>query len=231
MSNEIRYCGNNCTKRTADRTIQVTTNNGATLCDRCTNQIRSWLEKIPDTYTTLPTFALPGAAEQNPDSKATKRATVAAPIRLDVLDLLDHRLGRKWLGTATTDDRRGVIGTLWAICSEIIDGRQLTIHPQPTVTQTCEFITRHLEWLIAQDWAKDTHAELKQLHRELNDAIGDYARPPIGRCYLDLDDEAGPCNGPLFASTYGGVRCARCHAAWDATELRRLGLALAQDTA
>ncbi|MCY1312923.1 hypothetical protein D9M70_633960 [compost metagenome] len=62
------------------------------------------------------------------------------------------------------------------------------------------------------------------------DAVGEYRRPPVGRCHVDTDDGA-TCGGKLFANPYGGVRCARCQATWDASELRILGLALAQAAA
>lgn len=199
----------------------------ARLCRRCETNLREWLTNIPNKYALLPRFLEHGTTDSNPDSKATKRAEVAAPMKLQIVDLLDTRLGRKWLGTQATDDRRGALGTLYAICTEIHDSRNLT-GPLPTnVTATCDYLTRHILWLTEQDWIGDTYNEIRLLHRELSDAIGEYRPKPVGRCHVIPDEAEDPCGGPLFANPYGGVRCARCQASWDASKLRVLGLAQA----
>lgn len=204
----------------------------ARICPNCETQLRDWLRAIPDHYTLLPTFLEHGTTDRNPDSKATKRSEAAAPMRLEIVDLLDHRLGRKWLGTATTDDRRGVLGTLLAIAHEIHDGRQLTGDLPTNVTAACDYIHRHLLWVAEQDWVGDAYAEIKALHRTLSDAVGIYRPRPVGRCHLPQEETEEPCGGPLLANKAGGVRCPRCEAEWEADKLRLLGAALAsQETA
>lgn len=218
----IRYCQTGCT--TAGQRVQ--TEGSSTLCRRCEDQIHHWLDNIPDLYALLPTFVLHGSIDRNPDSKTTKAAEAQAPMRLEIIDLLDARRGRKWNGTAPATDRRGVVGTLKIWLDTLIEDRPLTTtKPVTSIAAACALLDRHRLWIAEQAWASRLHADLKQLHRELSDATGDYRRPPVGHCHVETD--AGRCEGPLFANPHGGVHCARCRAAWDAEHLRQLGLAQA----
>jgi hypothetical protein len=149
-------------------------------------------------------------------------------MRLEVVDLLDERLGRKWAGLTPTGDRRGTIGTLQAWTDTIHEGRQFTTARPDTVVTHCAYLRRHLFWATEQDWISDMSGEIKNLHRALSDAAGIYRRPPVGRCHVIPEDGDKACGGPLFASDYGGVHCARCAASWDANHLRQLGLAQAE---
>lgn len=223
MSEQIIYCDNGCNTNGHPKQ----TEHGDHLCSNCDNQLRRWLNTIPDNYALLHLFIEHGTVERNPESQVTKRPTAPAPMRLEIIDLLDERLGRKWLGIAPTNDRRGALGTLKAHLDHIADDRHLTNVPtHPTVTEACRLLQRHRIWVIQQDWAHDFFTEIKQLNRDLSDAIGDYQRPPVGHCHVE--HETGRCNGPLFANPYGGVRCVKCGAVWDATHLRQLGLAQAE---
>lgn len=222
--NTINYCRNGCKSEGKPRQ----TEGKSQLCRHCEDNLHTWLTKIPDLYALLPGYAIPGSAEKNPDSKATKRAVVSAPLRLDVIDLLDNRLGRKWNGTAAAHDRRGVAGTLQVHVDRLREERNLTQrHDDTSISAACALLDRHRLWIAEQDWISYLYADIKQTHRELSDATGNYRRPPIGRCHLPTEDDT-TCDGPLFANTYGGVHCARCSATWDAQELRLLGLAQAQ---
>lgn len=226
MSEAITYCANGC--HTAGHPVQTTPPDR--ICRRCDNQLHRWLIDIANNYALLPTFVDHGTTERNPESKTTKAAYAGAPMRLEVIDLLDTRLGRIWNGTAPATDRRGTIGTLQAHVQHVADDRYLAHIPDPlTVTEACRLLQRHRLWLIQQDWISDLYAELKTLNRQLADAVGDYRRPPVGHCHLGT--EHGTCGGPLFANPYGGVRCARCGATWNAENLRLLGLAQAQESA
>lgn len=222
---EPRYCAINRNHPNPDTP--------ATACDRCTDDIRHWLNTIPDTYTLLTLFVEHGTTTANPDSKATKRAEAPAPMRLEIIDLLDNRHGRRWLGLVPTTDRRGTAGALKVHTDRLIDERNLTTpHDDANITAACALLNRHLLWLTEQTWIDELHTDLKQLNRALSDAIGDYRPKPVGRCHLPLETQEDPCGGALLANKAGGVRCANCHATWDANELRRLGLAQAeQETA
>lgn len=224
---EITYCANGC--KTAGK-LRALTNAPSKLCSDCEGRLHQWLTKLPELYALLPTFMEPGTADPAPGAKATKRAEVPAPIRLDVVDLLDHRFGRIWLGTAPAHDRRGVAGVLLSHAERLREERRLPASSSGNLTFTtiCALLDRHRFWLAEQDWITELYEDIKQLHRAVSDAVGEYRRPPVGRCHVDADDQGTTCGGKLFANDYGGVRCANCHATWDAGELRILGLALAQ---
>lgn len=222
---DITYCANGCKQGGKNR---VQTTPPSKICARCEDRIHSWLTKIPDAYALLPTFIEHGSTDPNPGSKTTKRAEVAAPMRLEIIDLLDTRFGRKWLGTAAANDRRGVAGALKVHVERLQEERPLTTdHDHRSVSAACALLDRHRLWIAEQDWVTYLYDDLHDLHRALSDAIGNYRRPPVGRCHLVLDND-DTCAGKLYANAYGGVRCARCAATWDAGELRLLGLALAQ---
>lgn len=229
---EIRYCVTGCKRDSPDGDrIRVQIDPPSRICGRCEDNIHEWLTELPNLYALLPLFTIPGTVEKNPETATTKRAEVAAPLRLDVLDLLDTRHGRIWLGTAPAHDRRGVVGTLLVHAERLTDERPLTTPPAPNVSALCTLLDRHRLWLAEQDWITDFHDELKTIHRACSEANGHYRRPPVGHCHIEGDE--GPCNGPLYANKNGGVRCAKCGATWDATHLRQLGLAqaAAQETA
>lgn len=225
---EIIYCANACTRRHGDEYHRVTTEAPSQLCARCESRIHEWLTTLADKYALLPTFIDLGAAERNPDSKATKSANAPAPMRLDIIDLLDTRRGRRWNGTEPTTDRRGVAGTLKVHIDTLIEDRPLTQQPPiTTITAACALLDRHRLWIYEQDWVDLFYEDLRQIHRALSEAVGEYRRPPVGRCHLIHDDNTDLCGGNLFANPYGGVRCARCGSSWQADKLRLLGLAQA----
>lgn len=227
---EIRYCLNHCSVMSGEQRIRTQVDAPAVVCRGCEDKIERWLREIPDHYALLPTFALPGSAEKNPDSGTTKAAFVNPPVRLEVIDLLDTRLGRIWSGTAPAHDRRGVIGTLVALVEQLVDERPLTPPKNVTVTSACALLQRHRLWLCEQDWVVDVYTELKQLHRELSNAVGIFRRPPVGRCHLVPEGAEKECGGPLRPNDYGGVRCSRCGNGWSIDELRILGRAQAEAT-
>lgn len=229
---ELTYCANGCTTRHGDETHRTSTEAPSQLCTRCEARLHDWLTKIPESFALVPMFLEHGTTEGNPESKATKKADAPAPMRLDVIDILDTRLGRKWLGTEVSEDRRGPTGTLIAWATLIADERTLPSHPD-TITGCCQLIDRHRLWAAEQDWIDELYNDVKTINRTLSDAIGDYRKKPVGHCHVIPEGAQKPCGGPLFASTYGGVTCARCRATWDAGHLRQLGLAqaTAQETA
>lgn len=221
-ADRIHYCDNGCTTHKQPRTTEAPSR----ICHRCETELHTWLTNIPDNYALLPQFVEYGTTAQNPESKTTKAAEAPAPMRLEIIDLLDERIGRIWQGTAPAHDRRGVLGTIQAHVERLLEERNQPNPKNLTVTQACATLDRHRLWLAEQDWISDLYADLKSLNRAISDGIGDYRRPPVGRCHIDTDN--GACGGALHANLYGGVRCGRCTATWDAAHLRQLGLAQAE---
>lgn len=223
----VTYCVNGCTHRSDGDTIRVQTDPPSLICRRCEDNLTDWLDRIPDTYALLPIFISHGTAERNPDTKMTKAAEAPAPMRLDVVDLLDERRGRRWLGTYPTEDRRGTLGTLESWARLVREERHIdTPASPPTVLTEARCLVRHLLWICEQQWVDELYADIKTLNRALRDTIGDYRPRPVGRCQVDQGE--GDCGGPLMPATFGGVRCARCGATWDIDALRRLGMVIGQ---
>ncbi len=130
------------------------------------------------------------------------------------------------LGYTVGKDRRGVLGTLESWARLVREERHSPPPKTPaTVVGEARTLTRHLPWISAQPWVEEMHAELKALHRDLSDAVGDHRQRPVGRCAVD-DEHGVPCGGPLMPTKVGGCRCVRCGDDWPPDELARLGLLL-----
>lgn len=222
---EIIYCAARCTNSGRP----ATTTPPSRLCPRCEDNLHTNLNTIADTWPKLDAFIEHGTTTRNPDTKATKAAVAPAPMRLEIIDLLDTRLGRKWNGTAAAHDRRGVAGTVQPHVERLIEERRLTQpHDHRDIPAACRLLDKHRLWLAEQDWVGYLYADVTAINKQVSDAVGDYKQRPVGTCHVVPDEGEQPCGGPLFANTYGGVRCARCRATWDAAHLRQLGLAQAE---
>jgi hypothetical protein len=203
----------------------VRTEHPSLLCHRCEDRLQTWLERIPEAYADLPMFVQPGSVDANPESQATKRAHPPVPLRLEVVDLLDQRLGRRWLGTQPAEDRHGAVGVLETWARLVREERNIDPAGPATVVGEAAFLLRHRLWIVEQPWVDEFYDDIKTLHRAISDAVGDYRPRPVGRCHVP--DGQSDCGGPLMPSPWGGVRCGRCGSTWDAGHLRQLGLAQA----
>lgn len=220
------HCANGCTRINSDGNREPILAKRGRLCGPCDSRLERWLTEIPERYALVPSYLLPSAdLDANPETKATKRPTAPVPLRLGALDLLDTRLGRKWLGTEPTPDRRGALGVLLAIANEIRTSNGSKARGDSTVLHEADTIRGQLAWLNAQEWITDAYQEIRLLHRELGDAIGVYPPKPVGKCYVVPKDATEECGGPLLP-THSGVKCPQCGATWEHTELRRIGMAL-----
>lgn len=221
-------CVNGCHTRpdTDGNRHPVLTEDPSLLCRACEDRLLGWLDKIGEHYLLLPDFLTPGSVETNPESKTTKAADPPVPVRLEVLDLLDTRHGRRWLGTQAAQDRRGVLGTLESWARMVREERNLaTPDDAATVIGEAAFLRRHLLWIAEQPWVDELYDDIRTLHRQLADAVGDYRPRPVGRCGVATED--GECGGALMPSRWSvGVYCGRCGASWTETDLERLGLVI-----
>lgn len=223
MTIELTYCINGCTTRHGDEWHSVTTESPSLLCRRCETRLHDWLIKIPDTYALLPQFVEHGTTEPDPEGRTSKNPDPPAPMRLDVIDLLDTRLGRRWHGTEPAHDRRGTIGTLRVHVERLIEERNLPTNPhQITVTEACALLERHSLWIAEHTWVWDLYDDIRTLNRALSDAIGDYRTTPVGSCPIE-DDNGQPCGANLYPSERGGVHCTNGGHTWDADTLAFLG--------
>lgn len=234
--NEVRYCQRRdghgrLVCRRDDGTVTLVSGQ-AVMCEGCVSRFTDQLRGIGDNFALLPAYLEPGAVERNPDAKTPKSPDAAAPVRLDVVDLLDSRRRAKWLATVKTDERRGVAGVLVDLTYRVADGRPVKLPWNvATTAQLVGFLTRHAAWIADQEWAPDAFREVSLLHRRVSDAVGNYLRPAVGVCHLETelpDGKIGVCGGRLRFNQYGSVRCGSCAARWDPTQIRMLGMAIAE---
>lgn len=229
-----------------DRT-PVETEGDARICPRCVTHLARWLRTIPDAFRYLLWVKDHGTVPGDPDAAQVKALDAPAPLRLEILDLLDVRPGRGALGIVhgwaelVRDQRQlsllcdcGHAAVLhrWSpplvsMCRANCDC--VTWRVWATVAGECAFIGQHLAWVTEQDWVADLYAELKPLSRQLSDAVGDYRPVPIGMC-LAMVPAPGLvtnviCGGPLYRDDEGhGVHCTRCLDSTSVETLHRLGL-------
>ena len=183
------------------------------------------LEDIQTTTALLPFFVFPGTAVDDGQQVKGKRVDPPAPVRLDVIALVDKRTVNRYPG-----DIVPVLAVLEAWGRMVREERELE---QPkakaTVIGEAVFLTRHLAWIEAQPWVDELAKELRDVKSALHSAIGDHAPRPVGSCPV-VDPDNGECNGRLYQDRYGGmsVTCRKCGETWGETELRRLGLVIGE---
>jgi hypothetical protein len=225
VTTNLTYCIRGCTRTNSDGNREPVHASTGNLCRSCLGRLDKWLREIPDRYTEVPTYLEPTTdLDKNPESKTTKRTTAPVPVRLDALDLLDTRRIRRWQGLVPTEDRRGTLGTLLAIANELRSMRGIRPALNGVVWGEAEYIRLGIDRLACSDGIADTYEEVRILHRQLGDAIGDYPPKPIADCTIDTEE--GPCGGPILPNVAGGVYCPRCGTRWDINALRLLGLTL-----
>ena len=208
----LSHCLNGCESRAGTPASRVLCEPGKSLCPRCLDRLDTWLRQIPDSYALLPSVVDHGTVAADPGTKRTKRPDAPAPMRLEVVDLLDTR------------DARGVLGQLQPWADLVRDQRRLTIATEPTVTNVCRLLLAHLPWIAEHEWAGDLYDEIRVLARTLADTIGEYRPKPVGKCARLDDGEV--CGGALVMDRHGlGVHCLGCGSRYEASvELRELGL-------
>lgn len=210
-----RPCVNGCRTRPSDGERQpISADEPGLLCRFCDRRLEVWLTEIPETYALLPYVVEPGSVDRNPESKRGKRADPPAPLRVDVIDLLDIR-------PLPGEDWRGVIGPLVKWGMRVRTERRIDRPARTTVSGEAALLLRHRLWITEQPWVGKFYAEMDDLHRELADATGDYRPRPVGT-HAEKDDGAH-CGGPLMPSDTGGVHCPRCGTKWTRGQLGILG--------
>jgi hypothetical protein len=216
-------CLNGCESMQGDARSKVFCEPGQRLCPKCTTRLDKWLRAIPDNFGRLLWVKDHGTVPTDPGTKHTKRPDAPAPMRLEVIDLLDIRA------------ERGVLGIVHSWAYLVRDRRHLDPPERVTVAGECSLLMGHLAWCASQDWAGDLYDEIRVLARTLNDTVGEYRPKPVGTCAAlrDVPDSTVqvPCGGALVMdkvdpdSDDRGVHCLRCDNKIKANEgLRELGL-------
>jgi hypothetical protein len=214
------------------------------LCASCRKRLDKWLRALPEAFGLLLWVKDHGTVPSDPGTKTTKRPDPPAPMRLEVVDLLDTR------------SERGVLGVVHSWAEMVRDHRHDTrpctcSHARPshthhcsaigcpcheyrpvdaTVTRETAYLITNLPWCTQQDFAGDLYDEIRILSRTLNDTVGEYRPKPVGKCAVlrDVPDSTVQvlCGGALVMDREGtGVHCLQCGTRHEANhELRALGL-------
>ena len=194
---------------------------GTLVCPGHTRWLADTVEDIVVTYALLPAFYEPGTAIDDGHQVKGKRVDPPAPVRLDVVALLDRRTIARHPG-----DLVPVLAILEAWARLVREERNLqACQRRATVTSEAGTLIAHLGWIITQPFVDELAKELRECKSALHSAIGDHAPRPVGRCPV-VHPDTGECDGPLYQDRYGGmsVTCRKCGETWGETELRRLGL-------
>lgn len=196
--------------------------NGLLICTHHRRWLTESIDDIVITYALLPHFYEPGTAVDDGHQVKGKRVDPPAPVRLDVVALLDRRTIAQNPG-----DLVPVLAILESWARLIREERQLQpCQRQTTVTSEAGIILAHLDWASTQPWIDELAKELREVKSALHSAIGDHAPRPVGTCPVIHPDHDTECGGRLYQDRYGGmsVTCRKCGETWGETELRRLGL-------
>ena len=194
---------------------------GANVCPGHHRWLRESIDDIVITYALLPHFYEPGTAVDDGHQVKGKRVDPPAPVRLDVVALLDRRTAYRHTG-----DIVPVLAILEAWATLVRDEKKIQpCQRQTTVTTEAGLLLGHLDWIISEPFVADFAEEIRQVKSALHSAIGDHAPRPVGTCPI-THPETGECRGKLYQDRYGGmsVTCRKCGETWGETELRRLGL-------
>lgn len=195
---------------------------GTLLCPGHHRWMHASLVDIVDTYALLPDFYEPGTAVDDGQQVRGKRIDPPAPVRLDVVALLDRRTVARYPG-----DIVPVLAVLESWARMVREERSLERpKTRATVSTEASLLVAHLPWIAEQPWVDELAKEIRDVKSALHSAIGDHAPRPVGTC--PVVTEAGECGGKLYQDRYGGmsVSCAKCGEQWGETELRRLGLVI-----
>jgi hypothetical protein len=154
------------------------------LCLSCIEDLNLWLRSIPDLYAELGSVRLPGSVRvSGPSSKSCSTGS-AAPVRLEVIDLLDRGEVFKRLEP-------------WSFGA--------------TVREMCDRLRHQLLSIAIWDRedASAFYRQMKGLCRDIGRAVGEpQEAAPVGKCSRPFDE--GLCRGQLHRAAAGGVYCRRC---------------------
>lgn len=176
---------------------------GLRLCRRCRTRLARDLADIITNWRLLSELHEPGRGGSGHHGK---RADPPAPVNLDVADITDPRTSQ-------------VIAAMgWA--QIVVEERRLATAPTD-VAEAAALLTRHLEWVAAQEWAGEACDEIGQAARMLRHLTGDAPERSIGTCRApDPRDPSRDCGGPLrWVDGTLSVVCSRCHDTWTEQDL------------
>ena len=179
---------------------------GLRLCRHHHGRLARDLADIVTCWSLLAELHEPGRGTSGHHGKHTDPP---APVNLDVADITDPRTSQ-------------VIAAMgWARI--VVEDRRLAVLPSD-VAECAGLLTRHLEWVAAQDWADEACDEIAAAVRTLRWATGDNPDAPLGTCPdIDPRGEHDRCGGPMrWADGSATVVCGRCGSSWGEADMPNL---------
>ena len=146
------------------------------------------------------------------------------PLRLDVLVSLDAE-------ARAGDD--GVVPLGMLIRHERAMARQRRMQHLADGAAAVHRMRLHLRWVARHGDVAQVDRDIRALASSLRRVSGEPPRRSVGTCSVQLESEEGEveiCGGQLIADRHGelGVTCVSCGDRFSGSELRRLGLLLAE---
>lgn len=184
-------------------------------CDICVHDLGGLLDELDDRLPLLPDLLVPSGV---PSSVRLARDASPAPLRVDVLALLDDR------------GDLSVIGVLQPFADALAADRRLSGQVDPIRS-----LRAHLEWISAADWLEPFAKALRRITEEVRRVLGEQARP-VATCRREVSTrtETRPdgtrvevsieCRGAIMASAWSDTAvCARCGDVWERARWQHLG--------
>ena len=175
--------------------------------------LRRHLLEIPDLYALVEAVHATVMPRRAPSGKTGKRADPPSPVNLALVDLLDTRTKTPakadvdnparvhddsvipWL--RGDDDRLGVLPML-ADWVRLADGEMWDAGYEhdapaetPTIVTETGWLSRHLDWLVEQQWVTELDDDVHRLWRALSREVGENQAEyrPRCRCGARMRDE------------------------------------------
>ena len=182
---------------------------GITVCEHHYRRYRDGIAEIVDLYALLPTMLDPST---QPDTSGVrmKRTDPPAPLRLDVVALLDPRTER-----ADDDTSMYVLGELDRACAAIRARRGIAQpDTEQPVTAVQRLLAAHAAWCAQHDWFPGLYDIVMPVVAVMRSATGMTPPKPVGRCHLPgrYDEKCGGAVHEIDGE--GALECSRCRARW-----------------
>jgi hypothetical protein len=183
-------------------------------CEVCQHELATLLDELNDRLPLLPDMLVPSGV---PSSIRLARDASPAPLRVDVLALLDDR------------GDLSVLGVLAPYADILATERRLSGQVDPIRS-----LRAHLEWVAAADWLEDFTKTLRRIGGEVRRVLGEEAKA-VATCHREVATRvtvvAGErielpveCRGVITASVYSDTAtCVRCGDPWPRSRWQMLG--------
>ncbi|MFI9237806.1 hypothetical protein [Streptomyces sp. NPDC053079] len=179
-------------------------------CRLCEQRITAHLAQLPDLVRDLHGLLLPGVHTAAPACRTRASSEPAAPIRLDVLDVITSV-------TATLDS--------WLRDWHEHLSWDAPAYRNDPLAEAAAALRANLPWAVEEHAAvNEFAAEINDLHRTATGMLDPAKRARrIGRCPVPVLDEIGrrgTCGAVLrYVPGATTVTCPWCRATWDALDL------------